>query len=205
MVATWMKDHASTQWSTGIKFVQFMKNRSLHAGIKRSPYQAMFGSEPRVGIESGNLPVNVLQNHHDIMSENEFKDIFKSINSEAVLDEQIPKDAVIESNKKKNFICVYCNKNCDDEFICFNCSLYSHGWSCKVSEEEVIKCHFCCNEEKIHEERKAAEAGLQQQAKRMKLLSEKCFGEFSVGTAVSVPIPNQGRGKSDSRSILGVT
>lgn len=32
MLATWMEDHKSPKWSSGLKYVQFMKNRSFHAG-----------------------------------------------------------------------------------------------------------------------------------------------------------------------------
>ncbi|KMQ82993.1 krab-a domain-containing protein 2-like protein [Lasius niger] len=43
MLASWMKDNNTTKWSNGVRFVQFMKNRALHSGIKQSPYKAMFG------------------------------------------------------------------------------------------------------------------------------------------------------------------
>ncbi|XP_037772660.1 KRAB-A domain-containing protein 2-like [Penaeus monodon] len=49
MLVAWMGDN-TTDWSTGIKFVQFQKNSSLHAGIRRSPYAAMFGCEAKVGL-----------------------------------------------------------------------------------------------------------------------------------------------------------
>ncbi|KAJ8946081.1 hypothetical protein NQ314_008981 [Rhamnusium bicolor] len=41
MLAAWMQDNNTTNWSKGLAFVQFMKNRALHSGIKQSPYQAM--------------------------------------------------------------------------------------------------------------------------------------------------------------------
>ncbi|XP_037780042.1 KRAB-A domain-containing protein 2-like [Penaeus monodon] len=34
MLVAWMGDNNTTDWSTGIKFVQFRKNSSLHAGIR---------------------------------------------------------------------------------------------------------------------------------------------------------------------------
>ncbi|XP_063592188.1 KRAB-A domain-containing protein 2-like [Penaeus indicus] len=64
MVA-WMGDNNTTDWSIGIKFVQFQKNSSLHAGIRRSPYAAMFGCEanrPRcLMTSSSSLPDDVIQ------------------------------------------------------------------------------------------------------------------------------------------------
>ena len=51
MIFTWMSDNETTEWSIGLLFVQFMKNRSYHSGIKRSPYEAMFGQPAKVGLE----------------------------------------------------------------------------------------------------------------------------------------------------------
>ena len=43
MLICWMDDHNSTDWTTGITFVQFMKNSSHHTGIGMSPLKGMFG------------------------------------------------------------------------------------------------------------------------------------------------------------------
>lgn len=56
MLASWMTDNKSSNWSIGLKFVQFMKNRAHHAGINMTPYKAMFGVDPRVGLVTSNLP-----------------------------------------------------------------------------------------------------------------------------------------------------
>ena len=44
MLAAWLGDYNTDDWTVGIKFVQFQKNAAYHAGNKRSPYEAMFGS-----------------------------------------------------------------------------------------------------------------------------------------------------------------
>ena len=62
MLFTWMSDNQSNDWETGIKFVQFMKNRAYHDGIKRSPYEALFGCKARVGLVSTSLPIDIIQN-----------------------------------------------------------------------------------------------------------------------------------------------
>ncbi|XP_037787451.1 KRAB-A domain-containing protein 2-like [Penaeus monodon] len=61
MLVAWMGDNNTTDWSIGIKFVQFQKNSSLHAGIRRSPYVAMFQCEAKVGLTSSSLPDEVIQ------------------------------------------------------------------------------------------------------------------------------------------------
>lgn len=72
MLAAWMKDNQSTKWSEGLRYVQFMKNRSFHSGIKQSPYKAMFGIEPRVGLSTSSLPSDVLK---DIQNEEDLRKV----------------------------------------------------------------------------------------------------------------------------------
>ncbi|XP_030768090.1 KRAB-A domain-containing protein 2-like [Sitophilus oryzae] len=56
MLTAWMQDNSSNNWSEGLSFVQFTKNTTYHAEIRQSPYEAMFGTKPRRGIESTSLP-----------------------------------------------------------------------------------------------------------------------------------------------------
>lgn len=71
-----MKDN-TTKWSNGVRFVQFMKNKALLSGIKQSPYKAMFGFEPRVGLTSL-LPSDVIKNIYD---EDDLQNIIEQINA----------------------------------------------------------------------------------------------------------------------------
>lgn len=61
MLIAWLGDNKSTDWSVGLKFVQFNKNTSYHTGIKQSPYLALFGGNPRVGLRSTALPTEILE------------------------------------------------------------------------------------------------------------------------------------------------
>lgn len=58
---SWLGDNVSSDWPMGIRYVQFQKNSSYRSGIKRSPYKAPFGVEPRVGLCSTPLPNEVLE------------------------------------------------------------------------------------------------------------------------------------------------
>lgn len=60
MIATWLQDNNKRRWSEGLKFIQFMKNRCLHHGIKCSPYEAMFGTKAKVGLATSSLPKNIV-------------------------------------------------------------------------------------------------------------------------------------------------
>jgi len=61
MLVAWMNDNKTTEWSWGLKFVQFMKNSSYHAGIDVSPFKAMFGVEAKVGLQSTSLPDEIIK------------------------------------------------------------------------------------------------------------------------------------------------
>ena len=60
MLATWLSDNNSKDWSTGIMFAQFHKNSAHHSGIKCSPYSVMFGSEARIGLTSSSHPIELM-------------------------------------------------------------------------------------------------------------------------------------------------
>lgn len=65
MLSAWMNDSNTTKWSEGLRYVQFMKNRAFHSGIKQSPYKAMFGAEPRVGLSTTSIPSELLKDIED--------------------------------------------------------------------------------------------------------------------------------------------
>ena len=54
-----METNNTRKWSEGLRFVQAMKNRAYHEGIKRSPYEAMFGVPMKLEIANSVLPRNL--------------------------------------------------------------------------------------------------------------------------------------------------
>ena len=62
MLTTWMETNNTTKWSEGLRFVQTMKNRAYHEGIKCSPYEAMFGVPMKLGIANSVLSQNLTIN-----------------------------------------------------------------------------------------------------------------------------------------------
>ena len=76
MFTTWMQDEKNSHWSIGLRFVQLMKNRAYHSGIKMSPYGALFGSKVKLALNTSNLPQEVLMN---IKSEKELENIVASV------------------------------------------------------------------------------------------------------------------------------
>ena len=52
MLACWRRDNQRNDWSNGLREIQYSKNARHHTGIGRSPFKALFGTEPAMGVES---------------------------------------------------------------------------------------------------------------------------------------------------------
>jgi hypothetical protein len=78
MLATWLTDNRTKKWSEGLKFIQFMKNCSLHSGIKFSPYEVMFGTKAKIGLKSTLLPINIIS---DLRTEEDLETALNSIST----------------------------------------------------------------------------------------------------------------------------
>ena len=61
ILVAWMSDNNTQDWTVGLKFVQQQKNCAHHVGIKQTPYKAMFGEDPKVGLTSSSLPPEILE------------------------------------------------------------------------------------------------------------------------------------------------
>ncbi|KAH3751733.1 hypothetical protein DPMN_186302 [Dreissena polymorpha] len=56
-----MSDNNTRDLAVGLKFTQQQKNCSHHAGINQTPYKALFGEDPKIGLISFSLPADILQ------------------------------------------------------------------------------------------------------------------------------------------------
>ncbi|KAJ8935406.1 hypothetical protein NQ314_012825 [Rhamnusium bicolor] len=69
MLVTWMQTNNVSRWSESLRLIQLMKNRAFHSGIKRSPYEAMFGTKVKIGLSDFILPaehINQLTTEEDL-------------------------------------------------------------------------------------------------------------------------------------------
>jgi len=57
-----METNNTKKWSEVLRFVQAMKNKAYHEGIKCSPYEAVFGVPVKLGIANSVLPPNLTIN-----------------------------------------------------------------------------------------------------------------------------------------------
>ncbi|XP_014492859.1 SCAN domain-containing protein 3-like, partial [Vigna radiata var. radiata] len=86
MLAAWLIDKKTNQWPDALPFIQFMKNRAYHAGIRMSPYEALFGMKPRVGLTTSSLTPDMLAN----------------VETEEQLEELLASSQVNEENDEEN-------------------------------------------------------------------------------------------------------
>ena len=71
MLTAWLADNETTDWTVGLKFVQFYKNSSFHSGIKRTPFAALFGSDAKIGLTTSSLPheiISRLEKEEDLLN-----------------------------------------------------------------------------------------------------------------------------------------
>ncbi|XP_060873520.1 SCAN domain-containing protein 3-like [Metopolophium dirhodum] len=112
ILATWLQDNKTKKWSEGLKFVQFIKNRTLHHGIKCSQYEAMFGCSAKIGLKSSLLPISIinkLKTEEDLEAaitsmntgdHSEFDEaLIEEINEEKKIDNRINKITTVRTEK----------------------------------------------------------------------------------------------------------
>jgi len=60
-LVAWMRDNKTAAWSYGIAFVQWGVNTTYHEAIKMTPYEAVFGQKPRIGLAT-KVPRQLVEN-----------------------------------------------------------------------------------------------------------------------------------------------
>jgi len=98
ILTTWMQTNNSKSWSEGLRFVQLMKNRAFHSGIKRSPYQAMFGSDIKIGLSTSILPPETINN---ISSEEDLENVLQNIGGKSEDSNSADANQVNRKNNKE--------------------------------------------------------------------------------------------------------
>jgi hypothetical protein len=69
ILGSWMRENKSTKWASALPIVSFLKNRKYHTRLNISPYKALFGQDPYIGLEKLNIDdahVNNINNVDDM-------------------------------------------------------------------------------------------------------------------------------------------
>ena len=126
-----------------------MKNRSFHAGIQRSPYEAMFGCPPQVGLDAFPLPEVVLKT---LRTEEGLKEAFKSTQrTSANPDDLTLDDSTVEPALR--------GESSTTARPCTSCGI-------DVTPLPGPKCALCLRKDNICHNRKESHDSLSLQAKR---------------------------------------
>jgi len=201
MLATWMETNNTTKWSEGLRFVQAMKNRAYHEGIKCSPYEAMFGVPMKLGIANSVLPRNLTIN---MATEEDLEKVI-NINNECTGDIE-DEDTDHEQNLDLE---LQGNDNTSETETYVTMEVETEAQNEKIDPEAFSKTPdgttaTISRAQKVKVFREAAREGLEDQAKKMKATSSKKFQKPTLGQNVRIKIPDIDRAKMDPRSIIAV-
>lgn len=153
MIRAWMTDNNSKQWSVGLEFVQWQKNISFHRVIGRSPYKALLGCNPKIGLSSSNVPLSIakkLTNEEELMEVLETIDESRdgddaSANLETVL---VPNSTLpeIDSTEQPNQSVVENNSSSIHEAISESTLVKIVNICCCICEKEIEKTELQCSQ-----------------------------------------------------------
>ena len=79
-IACWRREKKRNDWAFGLKEIQYSKNTRFHTGIGRSPFKAMFGTDPVMGVEALGLE----------------KELTEGIETEEQLEQMFPQELLDE-------------------------------------------------------------------------------------------------------------
>ncbi|KAK9686149.1 hypothetical protein QE152_g37393 [Popillia japonica] len=148
----------------------------METSIKQSPYKAMFGIEPRVGLATSSLPLEII----------------------ATLEREEDLEKIIAEGNQNNMH--EDNTESDSE----NLSKICDKCSANLTETDINCCLNCTTEHNIKSARLEATNALIKQANKMKSVYNKTHPPANVGDNVTVPIPDVDKPKGSFRNVIAV-
>ncbi|CAH1372693.1 unnamed protein product [Tenebrio molitor] len=170
-----MLDNKTKQWSEGLRLIQSKKNRALHEGIKKSPYEAMFGSKQRIGLAYSSLE----------------RETYEILDSEEDLERIL--DGMVSGTDQER-----------EENVEMEENMERVQEPCGVEIEGQVVCSLCSRRDAILEQRENAKVGLMKQAEKMLALSREKLPPAEIGQNVVVKVPDVDRRRLAPRSVVAV-
>ncbi|XP_068206217.1 KRAB-A domain-containing protein 2-like [Palaemon carinicauda] len=206
ILVAWLSDNNTTDWTVGLKFVQFQKNSSYHSGIRRSPFAALFGSDAKVGLTTSALP-------HDVIHRLQSEDELLAVITEETTSDELP--AVEPVTAKPPAV----------EPVTVEPPAVEPVTAEPPAVEQVTALGVLCTtvirvtaeppavkptsplsvrqKNNTSQRKRACEAQLSQ-AERMVERIRRIMDRGKVGNNVTIPIPMVDRGRGDPRNIMGI-
>ncbi|XP_060848294.1 KRAB-A domain-containing protein 2-like isoform X2 [Rhopalosiphum padi] len=210
MLTTWMQDEKNRHWSEGLRFIQLMKNRAYHSGIKMSPYEALFGCKIKIGLNTSNLP-------HDVISTIENEEQLAELITEQSqkVENEVSADTEHITEQPQN---IENEVSADTEHITEQPQNIENEVTEteKITEqpqnienealhtEQQLATTIKLNNENANIMRTRAKENLENQAKKMMAWSDKKLLPVAIHSTVRVPVPEVDKGRLDARSILAI-
>lgn len=207
MLSTWLEDNNTKKWSEGLRFVQLMKNRAHHIGINCSPYEAMFGTQLKVGLKSSSIPHEALL---DINSEENLEKLLSPENTTSITETNQAKTTENAQESAEDFQ----QKVNEPDRVDLSPVMPSEQSPTFALHDESEKAfHTDSNPIPVNENlehrkgnvmtaRKLALSNLQKQATKMLDVSNAKYPAATIGDTVRVRVPDVDRARSDGRNIL---
>ncbi|XP_057320686.1 uncharacterized protein LOC130664671 [Microplitis mediator] len=192
MLRAWMADTGSKRWSVGLNFVQWQKNSSHHRTIGRSPYKALFGCDPKLGLSTSNIPQSLTQN---LRSEEDVQNLVIDDNNN--LDDVNNHD---NNSRSDNNNTATMTTSTTYEHECRECgSVFDSRYSvnCDV-------CNLCHKETSIQQQRADSKIRMVAAAEKMLSSTKRKLPKYKIGDCVLLSVPKVDRGPSDPQNIVCV-
>lgn len=237
MLASCLSENNSSEWTQFLDKIQFMKNRAIHTGntqlnytiytnsniiflfnlsfclgIGCSPYEALFGVPPKMGIEE--FPLELLA---DVETEEDTNfvgtvTIVETGSSAAITEENIvypnvdlEQPMILEEDEP--FVEIASPADSDNIIVSIDDGLAAvslHNDSPCDQMPDQGQNEVADKIAKISSIRSRARSRLNQQAHRMTKRSAQLFPPAQIGQSVRIPVPDVDRAKADFGNILGV-
>ncbi|XP_023239475.1 KRAB-A domain-containing protein 2-like [Centruroides sculpturatus] len=103
MLSTWMETNQLSKWSEDLRFIQAMKNRAYHEGIKCSPYETMFGCPMIMDLAASAIPsdmIRVIRSEEDLEKLLHLHDNMEQNNDVENAIEQDKEESIVENESE---------------------------------------------------------------------------------------------------------
>ena len=201
------QEHNQIQQTIGENhFVQVVKNRAYHEGIKCTSYEAMFGQPMKVGLKTSTLPGEAID---DVRTEEELKEIIDSIeHGHLPIENEAAEDAERSSGSRDKVAGGVEYEEGQEEIQEMSESETEEELAdtpmTEMDDEPTLFPSIYKRRERINEKRKMTKTNLEAQTFKMTRLAREKFPPRRDGNTVKVRVPDVDRGRCDSRNILGV-
>lgn len=214
----WMADNNISGWANGLRIIQNTKNNSYHSGIKRTPYEAMFGSPQKNGLLDSPLTADVVKKiTTEEELEGEFSKLERSFNEEdneeinavdedasEILTRTVENNEHVEKETMSSDNLTLCDIDCDKANSCFECGQHIHYEVLNNEDLDLPLCTLCSRKSAIDTTRENCVTALKSQAAKMLKRTERKLTPVSVGDNVLVNIPDVDRGRLAPRNVMAV-